>query len=110
MNDGVPKNICEANMKRIEERMDRQDKSIDGLKKLYNSINELTRSIDNLAMETKYMRKEQTELKESIKDLDCRIDNIERKPAKKWEDFIWYVFIAVVGVILGIVFMKLGLK
>jgi predicted nucleic acid-binding Zn-ribbon protein len=110
MDNNIQKNVCDANMRRIEERMDRQDKSIDGLKKLYNSINDLTRSIDNLATETRYMRQEQTELKQSIKDLDCRIDLIERKPAKKWEDFIWYVFIAIVGAILGIIFMKIGLK
>lgn len=106
----VAKEICDANMKRIEDKVESNAKSIDGLKNIYKSINELTRAIDKLATETLHMRTEQTELKDTIKSLDNRVKHIEMKPAKKWEDLVWYVFISMVGVALLVILAKVGLK
>lgn len=45
---------------------------------------------------------------ETIKDHEDRLDAIEKAPAAKWDKFIWLVFTAVVGAILGAIFTYLS--
>ena len=106
----VNKELCEINIKRIEEKMKRNTDEIDGLKKIYKSISDLTRAIDKLANETLHLREEQIELKNTIGALDNRIKSIEMKPVSKWENLVWFVITGVVGAMLALLFTKIGLK
>ena len=106
----ISRELCEINMKRIEEKVKGNTDEIAGLKKIYKSISDLTRAIDKLATETLHLREEQTELKNNIGALDNRIKNIEMKPASKWENMIWFIVTALVGAILALLFTKIGLK
>lgn len=108
--ESIPKSLCEANLKRIDGILGNYEKEIKGLNNIYKSINELTRSIDNLATETKYMREEQTELKDTIKSIDKRVDLIEKKPAEKWEKIVFYITTVIITAIMGMVFMQIGLQ
>lgn len=85
--------ICNEKTKRLEEKINANTSAINGLKDIFKSINELTRVVDKLATETKHMREEQNELKININNIGERVGIIEKKPAKKWEDFLWYLFI-----------------
>ncbi len=85
--------------------------------KITAGIHELATSIATIAAEIKALtakldestdRIESGQRAETIKDHEDRLDAIEKAPAAKWDKFIWLVFTAVVGAILGAIFTYLS--
>lgn len=60
-------------------------------------------AIKELAVETKYMRED---LNKTIQ----RLDKLESKNSDKWEKFTWLVFTTFIGIIIGYLAIKIGLK
>ncbi len=87
----------------IEQRGKSNTKRIDNLEEKVDDIHELTISVKELALETKAMR-------EDINKIDNRVLAIENKPAKKWDNAINCVISGIVGIIIGYLAIKLGLK
>ena len=106
----IDKQVCEINLKNIKEKFEAHDKDINELKEVYKAINNLTISINNLTTETRYMREEQGELKQTVKSVQARIKHMEDAPGKKWERLTWYVITFVVGVALAALVSQMGLS
>jgi len=106
----IDKQVCEINLKNIKEKFEAHEKDINELKEVYKAINNLTISINNLTTETRYMREEQGELKQTVKSVQARIKHMEDAPGKKWERLTWYVITFVVGVALAALVSQMGLS
>lgn len=66
------------------------------------AINNLALSVEKLALSVQYMNDEQ---KESIK----RLEVLESKPAKRWEQVISLIITTIVGAVIGFLLSRIGL-
>ena len=66
------------------------------------AINNLALSVEKLALSVQYMNDEQ---KESIK----RLEVLENKPAKRWEQVISLIITTIVGAVIGFLLSRIGL-
>lgn len=78
----------------MEERIKIIEQRLDKLEDIYDTINRLTIQMEKLAMETKYLREDQNKLTD-------RVDNLERKPEKRYDAVITSLITGVVGAIVG---------
>lgn len=67
---------------------------VEKLEDVFEAINKLTVQIEKLATETKFMREEQNKL-------TTRVDQLERKPEKRYDLAINTIITGVVGAIIG---------
>lgn len=78
------------------------EKRLDKLETVYEAINKLTLSIEKLAIETKYLREDQNSLAN-------RVENLERKPEKRYDTVVTTIITTIVGAIIGAI-MALVIK
>ena len=89
MDDYVTKAVHEEFARRIDEENDRQNKRLTILEQGQLQINELTSAVKVLAVNIENMAKEQ--IKQGAK-----LEEIEGKPAKRWETIISCIITALV--------------
>lgn len=75
-----------------------------------------TEAIQSLAMSVEVMVKEQSHqteaidrIEKNVEKLDEKVEVLEHKPAKRWENIVDKVITALVGGIVGYFLVKLGL-
>ena len=86
----------EQSDKSAHHRLDEQEKDIDELKKTY------------VIMEKMDFRMENVE--KNIAGINTRLEEADKNKGRKWDKLIYYIFYSVLAVILGLIYMKLGLK
>ena len=91
----VSETVCSERMKRIEERVDK-------VEVIQEEIHKLSLSVERLAMTVKTMA-------ETQKDHDSRLDSIEGKDARMWQDLIKTAITGIVGVIIGYALKQIGI-
>ena len=79
------------------------NRRLNELERKIEDIHELTSSVKVLATEMKRMREDQVKM-------DSRIKTLEDKPSKKMDQIWGYIVSAIIGGMIGFVFVKLGLK
>lgn len=76
-------------------------------------IGELTVAIKEIAVETKYMRRELNETKDSVSATNNRMDEYElgsaNKGAIKWDNFKWIVFTLIVEALITYALVAAGI-
>lgn len=87
---------------RIDEENRRQNRRIELLEKSVNQIGELTSSIRQLATNMKNM------LKEQEKQGKC-IEVLESRDGEKWRKVTSHVTTAVISIVIGYIFAKIGI-
>lgn len=87
----------------VEQRSKSNTKRIDTLEERVEDIHSLTLSVREMATEVKIMRQD-------MNKMDNRIIAIEEKPSKRLDSIWGYIVSAVIGGIIGYVFLKLGMK
>ena len=87
-------------------------KEISEVKQELKNNNELALSVKELATEIKYMRDDYNKLAEThekeVKALDKRIEDIEKKPAKKYEQIEMLILTGTVTAVLGYILGHIG--
>lgn len=91
----VTEAVCGERMKRIEERVDK-------LEAVQQEIHALSISVERLAMTVQNMVDVQ-------KNQDERIDVLEGKDAKMWQDVVKTAVTGIVGIIIGYALKQLGI-
>ena len=86
----------------VEERAKLNTKRLDEAERKIEDIHELTYLIKELATETKRLR-------EDVNKIDDRLNTLEQKPAKKWEDLTKTIILGIATAVLGYFLAKLGL-
>lgn len=88
--------------RRLEEQNQRQDKRISLLEENVREIGALTTSVEKLAISIESMAKEQGRQGE-------RLEILEGRDGEMWRKVVGYIVTAVVGILLGFVFTRIGI-
>ena len=99
----VDKEICEINHRTINEKIERLEQRVDNVEKIHDAINKLTLEIQKNVLETKQLR---VEMNNVIAD----VNTLKLAPARKYEELMKYILFTIVGLIIGFLFVTLGLK
>lgn len=85
-----------SNTKRINEH----DERIDKLEKTYSIMEKMDYR----------MGKVESAIEKIDQKLDNKVSEDDKSKGKKWDKLVDYIFYSVLAVILGLIYMKLGLK
>lgn len=98
---------------RLEDEDDRQNHRIDDLEEsnkqihdLALSIQELTSSVKTIATETERLS---TMMEKNITDINTRLKKLEDVDGDKWRNVSGYVITAIISIVIGFVFSKIGM-
>ena len=88
---------------RVEESAKQAHKRLDSQERKIENIYELTNSVKEIATEMKAMR-------EDVNKIDVRVNAIEEKPAKKYDNIIATVISCIVTAMVTYFLVKMGVK
>lgn len=88
--------------RRIEEEEHRQNRRLDIAEGNISKLMELTASIERLATNMENMLKEQERQGD-------RLETLEARDGKKWRQVSGYVITAIVGIVIGYIFLQIGM-
>lgn len=91
----------EIDDKELWERLTVVEQSTKSAHHRLDSIEKLTESVHVIATETKAMR-------EDVNDITSRVDEIEKRPTKRYETVIGAIITVLVGAVIGYVVKMLG--
>ena len=93
----------------VEDRSASNTKRLDKLEEEQGVIHELATSIKVMAGEQKHQTEAIRSVKEQVENLDCKVDALEAKPGKKWEEASKSVLLAVIAAVVAFFLGKFGL-
>ena len=88
--------------RRLEEENKRQDTRIGILEDSVRQIGALATSVEKLAVSMQSMLKEQEKQGK-------RLEALEGRDGEKWRKFMGYIATAIVGIVLGYLFKRIGM-
>lgn len=91
----------ETENKRLEDENTRQNKRIDALEGSVREFTALTASVEKLAVNVETMVKEQGKQEK-------RLETIESRDGEMWRKVVGHVITAVVSIVVGFIFAKIG--
>lgn len=94
----------------MSEKIREHDEKLKEHDKIYKSINSLAIELNKIAEEIKYICKSQEQFEESQAEQNRRLNDLESKPVKRYDNVINFLTTTIVGLILGYIFSKIGLK
>lgn len=77
--------------------------------KRLDKLEESTEAINKLATSVEVMATKQDGIVTTLERLDTKVENIEAKPAKRWENIVEKVIVAVVAALVGAALAHFGL-
>lgn len=89
------------NEKEVWERLTAVEQSTKSAHHRIDGIEKLTESVHIIATETKAMR-------EDVSDITSRVDEIEKRPTKRYETVVGAIITVLVGAVIGYVVKMLG--
>lgn len=92
----------EAENKRLSDEDKRQNRRIDALEDTVRQIGTLTASVEKLAISVESMAKAQEQQ-------SGRLEAIEKRDGEMWRKVTGYIATAVLGIIVGFIFKKIGM-
>lgn len=90
----VTKELHDESIRRIDDENDRQNARLSALEQGLKEVNKITISIERLTANIETMTDE-------IKKQGIRLDEIEKKPAKRWDVVITGALSAIVGALMA---------
>lgn len=91
----------ESEIKEIWERLTAGESSIKSAHKRIDSLEEMSKSIKDLAIATTQIATETKALREDYVKADERIEELERKPIKRYETVVTAIITTVCGGVIG---------
>jgi uncharacterized coiled-coil DUF342 family protein len=91
----------EGEIKEIWERLTAGESSIKSAHHRIDNLEKLADSVNNLAMSTNQTVTEIKGLREDFKKVDGRLEDLEKKPVKRYETIITNIITALCGGIVG---------
>lgn len=89
------------NEKEVWERLTAVEQSTKSAHHRIDTLDKLTESVHVIATETKAMR-------EDVNDITSRVDEIEKRPTKRYETVVGAIITVLVGAVIGYVVKMLG--
>ena len=91
----------ENEQKEMWERLTAVEQSTKSAHHRIDTLDKLTESVHVIATETKAMR-------EDVSDITSRVDEIEKRPTKRYETVVGAIITVLVGAVIGYVVKMLG--
>ena len=91
----------EVDDKELWERLTVVEQSTKSAHHSLDSLDRLTESVHILATETKALR-------EDVSDITSRVDEIEKRPTKRYETVVGAIITVLVGAVIGYIVKMLG--
>lgn len=82
---------------------------LDKIEEDFDALNKLAAAMEVMANEQKHQSEAVTEIKTDVTALGKKVDAIEKKPGKRWDNMVWEVLKWGVLLLLGIAAVKAGL-
>lgn len=96
-----------------EDQIKSNTRRIDDLENDVKNNNTLSLNVRELTIEIKHMREDYQKLAEThakeVQAIDNRLSDIERKPAKRYEQVVSLIITGIVTAVLGVLLGKFGL-
>ena len=101
----------EMNVKltQVDERSKSNTHRLDTMEREVAAVNRLAVSVELLVQENKHQTEALKDVKTDVQSLSGKVEAIEQKPAKKWEDMAGKVLWALVAAVLAFALAKIGL-
>ena len=93
----------------IESEEKRQNKRLDVVEKKVTEINDLVTSVNELAINMKHMMEVQQKQADEQKKQGDRLQVLENRDGEKWRKVMGHLATTVIGIIVGYVFMRIGM-
>lgn len=75
----------------------------------FDALNKMAAAMEVMANEQKHQSEAVTEIKTDVTALGQKVDAIEKKPGKRWDNIVWEVLKWAILLLLGIAAVKAGL-
>lgn len=75
----------------------------------FDALNKLAAAMEVMANEQKHQSEAVAEIKTDVTALGQKVDAIEKKPGKRWDNIVWEVLKWAILLLLGIAAVKAGL-
>ena len=92
-----------------ESRSKNNARRLDGIERQTEEIHRIATAVEVMAAEQKHQTDDIKDVKSSIKKTGDKIDDLERKPAKRWESVVEKVLLTAVGAVVAYLLAKAGL-
>ena len=92
----------DAENRRLEDENNRQNHRLDALEKSIEQVAAISTSVEKLALNMENMLKEQV-------SQGKRLELLENRDGENCRKFIWCLFSAVIGIIIGYLFKQMGI-
>ena len=96
-------------IKRIEAEQKRTNQRLEILEKLDEKIYQVIGSIEKMSVNVENMLKAQEKQEKKIEFHDLRIDSLENKNSKKWEELTGHIWKLVVAGVVGYFLAAVGM-
>jgi len=94
----------------VEQRSKSNTKRIDKLEETNEALTNLTTSVRELVIKQNYTKESIDKLDKRVSGIGTRIDNIEQKPAKRWDSIVEKIILTIIALLIGFIFAKIGVK
>ena len=94
----------------VEQRSKSNTKRIDRLEEANEALTNLTSSVRELVIKQNYTKESIDKLDKRVSGIGIRIDNIEQKPAKRWDNIVEKIILTIIALLIGFIFAKIGVK
>lgn len=92
----------EVKVEEINQRSKSNTKRLDKLEHFTVALTELTTSVKVMVTKQEYIA-------DKVDGLDCKVNTLEQRPAKKWEATVDKVLNLIIGAIIAYLLVKLGI-
>lgn len=103
--DGIEERLASA-----EEGLKSCKRRLDVVEKQQDAIHELAASIKVMASEQKHQTDAINQVRRDVTRLDGKVDALEMKPAKRWENLVNNLIWGVAGAVLAFLLARAGLS
>lgn len=92
-----------------EHRAESNTRRVEKLELQTEAIQSLATSVEIMVKEQGHQTEAIERIEKNVEKLDCKVEVLEHKPAKRWESIVEKIILTVVGAVVGYLLVKVGL-
>ena len=93
----------------IEHRSKSNTRRVEKLELQTEAIQSLATSVEILVKEQGHQTKAMSRIEQNVKELDGKVEALEKKPGKRWENIADKVLWALIAAALGFILARIGI-
>jgi len=94
----------------VEHRAKSNTRRIEKLELQTEALTELATSVKLLVAEQQHQTAAMNDIKNDVAELDSKVEALENKPAKRWENIVEKIIMLLVAGVVGYILAQLGLN